>query len=310
MVRSCASRQNKSKQIVHQQNQPPRIQAAATSTKRSIVRSTYYEMLGRIFLAVQSCEQNSSLAAALQKAGFGKDELARGKKLAERGQELIDRKAEEAFEDRIYEHNMHSSAAEVEMWQSTVSFLLKKAVEDPTLVARTLGTNLHAHDHNITVVAQSLRTLGMLRTEPRVYEQIGSEQQVHDLLTRGWALLGKVFRNGRIIMSPSSAGHAEHPVFAEIAEQRADMVKWLSAFGAACAMLDGAPAQLGELGYVPEGIGLALGGTSFGVPLHLRAQREELPELDNLRPDPGWSAGRQGRNNENLGQGFVEPTFE
>src|SRR5690554_3868497 len=277
---------------------------------RPIVRSTYYQLLGHIVVAVESCEQNSSLASALQKAGFGEDKLSLGRKLAEKGQALISRKALEAFEDRIYEHNIHYSASEVEMWQSTVSFLLKKSVDDPNLIARTMGTSVHATDHTITVVAQTLRMIGMLRTDERVYESLGGKQKVHDLLNRGYAMLTKIYRNGDIATSPSSAGLATNPIFAEIEAHRAAMVAWMREFGAACAKLSEAPTVLGELGYVPDGVGLPLGGSAFNVPLHERGQRAELPSLDNLKPDPGWSIGRQGRNRENLGGGFVEPTFE
>lgn len=274
------------------------------------MRSTYYHLLGQIVVAVESCEQNSSLAGALQKARFGKDQLSQGRKLAQSGQKLITRKAEEAFEDRIYEHNMHYSAAEAEMWQSTISFLLKKSLDDPTLVGRAMGTSVHATDHNITVIAQVLRTLGVLRTDPRVHEALGGEHKVHDQLNRGFAMIGKIFRNGNIIMRPSSAGPADNPIFAEITAQRSAMVQWVRELGAASAKLSDSPLLLGELGYVPEGVGLEMGGNAFNVPLHERGQRDELPELDNLKPDPGWSIGRQGRNNENMGEGFVEPTFE
>ena len=274
------------------------------------MRSTYYHLLGQIVVAIESCEQNSSLAAALQKAGFGQDQLQLGRKLAQKGQELISRKALEAFEDRIYEHNMHYSAGEVEMWQSTVSFLLKKSLDDPAIIARTLGTSVHASDHTVTVVAQTLRTLGVLRTDSRVYEALGGEISVHDQLNRGFAMLTKIFRNGDIALRPSSAGLAENPIFAELSAQRSAMVAWVSQLGAAAAKLKDSPLLLGELGYVPEGVGLHLGGSAFNVPLHERGQRAELPELDNLKPDPGWSIGRQGRNSENWGPGFVEPTFE
>lgn len=274
------------------------------------MRSTYYHLLGQIVVAIESCEQNSSLAAALQKAGFGEDQLSLGRKLAESGQKLISRKALEAFEDRIYEHNMHYSAGEVEMWHSTISFLLKKAVDDPALVARTLGTSVHATDHTVTIVARTLRALGVLRTDSRIHEALGGKIPVHDQLNRGFTMMVKIFSNGDITLRPSSAGLAANPIFAEIAAQRAAMVQWVTKLGAAAGKMSDSPLLLGELGYVPEGVGLPLGGNAFNVPLHKRGQREELPELDNLKPDPSWSIGRQGRNNENWGPGFVEPTFE
>jgi len=62
---------------------------------------------------------------------------------------------------------------------------------------------------------------------------------------------------------------------------------------------------------VPAGVGLPLGGASFAVPLHQRAQQNPPgPEACSTAPCASWSVGRQGRNRENLGQGFIEPTFK
>ncbi len=170
---------------------------------------------------------------------------------------------------------------------------------------------MHGHNHTVTVVAQALRIIAMVRTEPRIHEKMGKGRSVTDLIIRGWTLLFKVFRNGQILIAPSSAGDPNAALFDEIEAQHAAMVDWITALGQATAKMKGEPGLLGELGYVPEGVGLPLGGTSYGVPLHQRAQRAELPDPTDQRPDPGWSAGRQGRNRENLGAGgWVEPTFE
>lgn len=270
----------------------------------------YFHLLGHIFLAVEACEHNSSLADALGKAGFGKDQIARGKELAHKGEELIDRKAEEVGEDRIYEHNTHSAADEVEMWKSTAAFRLKKSVDDASLIKKALGKNIHAHNHTVTLVAQSLRLIAMIRAEPKVHENLGSPRQIEDLLIRGWVLLSKLYKNSSILMAPGATADPDEPVFADIREQHRAMFDWLNRLGQATEKLAKQPALLGELGYVPEGVGLPLGGTSYAVPLHQKAQRDELPDMDDLRPDPGWSAGRQGRNRENLGKGWVEPSFE
>lgn len=269
----------------------------------------YFHLLGHIFLAVEACEHNSSLASALNSAGFGKEKLSRGKQLAMTGEKLISRKAEEAGEDRIYEHNTHNATSEVEMWKSTVSFRLKKALDDAGLIKKTLGDDLHAHDHTVSIVAQSLRIIGMIRTSPKIHEALGSERSIQDLLIRGWVLLNKVYRNGQVLMAPGSAGDPDHAIFEEIARHEAEMMAWVAQLGAATEKVKD-PVLLGELGYVPVGVGLPLGGTAYGVPLHQKAQRDDLPDMNDLRPDPGWSAGRQGRNRENLGKGWVKPTFD
>jgi hypothetical protein len=274
------------------------------------MNAPYFHLLAQIYLAVEACEEDSSLAGALEKAGFGASKLGSGRELFEAGQELVDRKAEEAGDDRIYEHNLHGSGEEVEMWKSTAAFQLKKALDDPGLVDQALGKSLHAHNHTVTIVAQALRLIGMVRTHPTIHEKLGSGRKVKDLLVRGLVLLSTLFKNGDILMSPGSAGDPDHAIFDEITERKWRMIEWVGELGAAAQKMSGQPELLGVLGYVPEDVGIPLGGTAYSVPLHEKAQREDLPEFDNLRPDPGWSAGRQGRNRENLGGGWVEPTFE
>jgi hypothetical protein len=270
----------------------------------------YFHLLGHIFLASDACERNSSLASAMEKAGFGKDKIAQGMKLAKNGEQLIARKGEAVGEDRIYEHNLHKAASEVEMWRSTASFRLKKAIDDQALIKKTMGKDIHAHDHTVTIVAQSLRTIAMIRAEAKLHEPLSEGGSVEDLIIRGWVLLNKVYRNGQVLMAPGAAGDPDNAIFEEIAEQQAAMLAWIAELGQAAEKLKGQPALIGELGYVPAGVGLPLGGTSYAVPLHEKAQRADLPDMDDLRPDPGWSAGRQGRNRENLGKGWVKPSFE
>lgn len=270
----------------------------------------YFHLLGHIFVAVEAYEQRASLASVMDNAGFGADQIDEGRALLARGEELIDRKADEVGDDRIYEHNLHKAADEVEMWKSTAAFRLKKALDDESLVDDVLGRELHADNHTVTVVGQSLRLIAMVRTHADIHEQLGSPRQVKDLLVRGWVLLEKLFKNGDILMSPGSAGDPDAPVLGDIMAHRVAMFDWLAQLGQAAASLADDPGQLGYIGYVPEGVGLPLGGTAYSVPLHEKAQREDLPDMDDLRPDPGWSAGRQGRNRENLGSGWVEPTFD
>ena len=270
----------------------------------------YFHLIGHIFLAVEACEHNSSLTSALGKAGLAKDEIARGRELAETGEQLISRKAEAVGEDRIYEHNLHNSASEVEMWKSTVSFRLKKALDDASLLKKIMGEELHSGNHTVTLVAQSLRIIAMIRAEPKIHEALGSERSIEDLLIRGWTLLNKVYRNGQVLMAPGAAGDPDNAIFEEIAEHEAAMLKWIASLGQSTEKMGEQPSLLGELGYVPKGVGLPLGGTSYAVPLHQKAQRSDLPDMADVRPDPGWSAGRQGRNRENLGKGWVTPTFD
>ena len=270
----------------------------------------YFHLLGHIFLAVDACEHNSSLADALGKAGFGKERIAKGRDLVDDALELVERKTEEVGEQRIYNHAVHGAADEVEMWKSSAEFRLKKALDDPAVLAKALGKDLHAKDHTVTVIAQALRLIAMVRAEPKINEALGTGRSVEDLIIRGWVLLNKLFKNGDILIAPGASGDPSAEVFADLEDHRQKMIRWVDRLGRASEDLRDQPSLLGELGYVPEGVGMPLGGTAYGVPLHQRAQREDLPDMTDLRPDPGWSAGRQGRNSENLGKGWVKPSFE
>jgi hypothetical protein len=271
----------------------------------------YFHLLGHVFLATEACEHHSSIADALAKAGFDKSKIKSGTALAERGQELIDRKLEEGGEDRIVEHSVHNAADEVEMWHQSTSFLLKKGVDDGSLLEKALGKHIHAEDHTVTVVAKSLRTIAMIRVEPTLQEALGGGQKTKDQIIRGFTLLTKLFRNGNLMMSPGSAGDTDAEVFDEIAEQVEKMSDWVSELGRATDNMGTDQVSiLGEVGYVPEGIGLPLGGTAYDVPLHEKAQRSTPPDPDDVKPAPGWSIGRQGQNRENLGEGWVKPKFE
>lgn len=271
----------------------------------------YFQLLGHVFLASTACEKHSTTADALSKAGFGKAELQKGTELAEEGQELIDRKLEEGGDDRIIGHAVHSAADEVEMWHQTTSFLLKKAVDDESLLEKTLGGHIHAEDHTVTVVAKSLRTIAMIRTEPKLHEALGTGQKTRDLIIRGSTLLTKLYRNGDLLMQPGSSGDTDAAVFDDIRRHVKEMSDWIAELGRATDKMGVDQASLlGEIGYVPEGVGIPLGGTAYGVPLHEKAQRSTPPDPDDTSPAPGWSAGRQGQNRENLGKGWVQPKFE
>jgi hypothetical protein len=271
----------------------------------------YFHLLGHVFLATEACEQHSSIADALAKAGFGKAKIKKGLELAEEGQALIDRKMEEGGEDRIIEHSVHNAADEVEMWHQTTRFLLKKAIDDGPLLEKTLGSHIHAEDHTVTVAAKALRTIAMIRTEPKLHEALGKGQKTRDVIIRGFTLLTKMFKNGDLMMAPGSSGDTDAAVFDDIKKQVAQMQEWVAELGRATDKMGVDQASLlGELGYVPEGVGIPLGGTAYGVPLHEKAQRSTPPDPDDVKPAPGWSIGRQGQNRENLGKGWVEPKFE
>lgn len=269
----------------------------------------YYYLLGAVLSASDACHNDGRVADALDKAGLAKARQRAGAELAAHGQALIKRRTALGG-DRISDHNVHLSADEVGMWRRTTLFVLGKAVDDAGLLAQARAEDLHGTDHSVTVAAQALRLIALLRAEPRVHETLGHGQRTRDIVNRGWTLLRKMFNNGELLMSPGAAGNPGDAVFADLAEARTELQAWLLELDAAARKIAAQPEVLARLGYVPDNVGLPVGGASYAVTLHESARRAEPPDLSDLRPDPGWSAGRQGRNRENLGKGWVEPKFK
>jgi hypothetical protein len=271
--------------------------------------NAYYQVLGHVFTAVHACKESGELQAVLQKGGLPKSATGEGEQLAHRAEDLIRKKVDAVGEDRIREHSVHASASEVEMWMQTVAFRVKKAVEEESVVELVLAREIHAHEHAVTVVAQSLRMMSMLRCDDRVYDALGGARPTRQLLNQGQSLLKKLYKAAELRLEPDG-DEAQLPVFDELETTERDMKAWLRQLDAA----SGAVAEkdlrlLGRLGWVPEGAGLPVGGTSYAVVLHERGQTE-APDPNNVYDCTGWSIGRQGRNRENLGKGWTASSPE
>lgn len=270
----------------------------------------FFQLLGHVELVVQTSQHNPEAKSALQANGFGGDKLAEGHEMIELGETLPDRRNEEAEEDKIMEHGVHSSATEVEMWMQTAAFRVKKAVDDQALVDKVTGSDIHADDHVIEVVARAFRMMGMIRTNGVIHEKLGKGRSVKDLLIRGNTLLRKLLGNGDKLMSPGHVGDATAPVFEDIKKLRRQMTIWVQDLDVAADQMSDQAELLGELGYVPDDVGLPLGGTGYSITLHERSQREPPDPDEEPKGDPGWTIGRQGRNDENMGKGWVDPSFD
>ena len=270
----------------------------------------YFQLLGHVALVVHTCESNPDVASALDAKGFGPSKLKTAQQLLREGEALPDRRDEEVGDERIAEHGVHSAATEVEMWMQTAAFRLKKAVDDEEVLRKALGDAIHAHDHTVTVAAKAFRMMGMIRANPTLHEQFGTDRSVKDLLIRGNTLLAKLFDAGDTWLSPGHAGDPDHEVFAEIEQSRRSLTKWLQKLDEVATLLSDQPAILGELGYVPEDVGLPVGGTGYSITLHERSHREPPDPNEEPKGDPGWTIGRQGQNNENMGKGWVDPSFD
>lgn len=268
----------------------------------------YYHLLGHIFVAVHACHSQAEARDTLAKVGFGKELVERGRKLVEEGEALIARRLDEEGEDRTIEHGLHVAVTELEMWQRSVEYLVKRKLDNAQLVELTFGYDLHAEEHTLTAVARALRTLSMLRTRPDVQETFSSPRAMHDQLVTGWTLLNKVFRYTKLRLAPGVGSNKNGAVFEALARHESAMTAWLQDLQTATGKMSDKPKMLGYIGFLPAGVGLPLGGAAHDVVLHEQARRA-APNPADARPTSGWSVGRQGRNRENLGKGFIEPTF-
>ncbi|TXD34217.1 hypothetical protein FRC96_14385 [Lujinxingia vulgaris] len=268
-----------------------------------------YRLMAHAFVATHTWEAYPDVREAMSKAGLNKDGVERGKALLAEAEALVAARKEEAAEDRIGEHAIHMAVAELEMWLQTVRASLRHKVKVEEVIKRALDHHLHASEHTLSAVAGALRTLAVLRTDPRVVEGFGSRRALHDLLIHGQTLLTKVFTLTRQRLEPG-LGTTVAPAYDALEAHRGKLIGWLVELDRAVSNVGDRPDVVGLIGYVPPGVGLPLGGASFAVTLHQRAQQSP-PDLNSASADcAGWSIGRQGRNRENLGPGFIEPSFE
>ncbi len=266
----------------------------------------FYLLVGHAFVAADGLTHSAELCQTLAKLGFDKSMANKAEGLAQEGEVLIEARREQ-HEDRIAEHAMHAAATEVEMWLQTTRFLLKKSLDAET-IDLAMGKSIHAHDHVVTVVAQALRTLASIRTNDAIAQALGADRKAHDVACRGWSLLKRLCDSTEIRLD--SHKHEDRAVFQKIENHAGAIRIWLESLDAAAAQIpEKSIGLLAHLGYVPNGVGRPLGGTSFNVVRHERGQGH-VPNPDEAFPSTGWSIGRQGRNKENLGKGWVEPTFK
>ncbi len=251
----------------------------------------YYHLVGQL-VAVSHADTQG--AAILKKVGIDASTLKKGAELAHKGEKLVDDYLEEFGADRIVEHELHVAAGEIEMWMQTVEFLLSKELSESD-VATALGADLHGDSHLATVIAQAHRLIAMMQTDAEVISAIGGERRVRDVATRGWALLKRLYRSTRTRLDGAESHLASH---------HEAMRAWLANIDSATQKVtDGDLANLGRTGHVPNGKGIPVGGTAYGVVLHERGQGS-VPNPKDKKPCSGWSIGRQG-NRENLGKGWA-----
>ncbi len=269
----------------------------------------YYHLLGHVFVAVHACHSQADAREMLSKAGFGKDLVERGRKLVEEGEALVTRRLDEEGEDRTIEHGLHIAVSELEMWLRSAEFLVKRKLDNAQLIELAFGHDLHAEEHTLTAIARAIRALSLIRTRSDIQETLGNPRAAHDVVVTGWALLNKVFKYTKMRLVAGPLSDENGTVFAALAQHEAAMRTWVLELQAASENMKDKPKILGYIGFLPAGVGLPMGGAAYDVVLHEQARRA-APNPADAKPTSGWSVGRQGRNRENLGKGFVEPTFD
>lgn len=272
------------------------------------MRVPFYRLMGQIFVAAATWESVPDVREALSKAGLTKDQVDAGLRLVAEGEALIARRDLEGVEDWAATQTLNKGLAELDMWQQTVASALRSKGGSPEVMERAIKHGLVAKDQTVSTVASAIRTLGVLRTDAEVGAAF-DERTLHDLIVRGRTILARTISSGAVYLQDRSRGEGP-AVYRDLEAHSEKMQAWVSEqLGQAAAKVKAQPEILGLVGYLPDGVGRPDGGTSFAVPLHQRAQRE-APDPSQEGSRSGWSIGRQGRNKENLGGGFVEPSFE
>ena len=263
----------------------------------------FYPLAGHVYVAAHSAAHHKLAQVVLTKAGFGDALIQEGLELSEQVDTLLHERESGYPEDKNLGHTIHSACEEVERWMQTLRFRLRKAGFSHEVQAITLGHDLHAHDHNVSVIAQALRAIAIVRTmEAEHVGALGSAQSVIDLLAQGNTLLNKLYRNAQNFVAESYLVPAGSPVLFEFDRLRSLMSAWMGKLDEATSKVEDLRA-LGLIGYTPWGVGLPVGGLGFGVTKHERA-KTSAPDPNSAHLTSGWALGRQG-NNENLGQGWL-----
>jgi hypothetical protein len=265
----------------------------------------YFQLLGHVLLAAHTAEHDADCAAALKAAGFDHAKIEAGVELARQGEELVEQRMSETVEDKNLEHSLHSAVAELEMWFQTVEFQLRKGGIKGEMLEATLGHDVHGKKHTATAVAQGLRIIGMIRANEALQAAVGGGRKSADLLIKGHTLLKKVYRWSEDLVMPTSIAPESQDIFKKIFKQVEEMTRWLDALDAA-AQRSSQLEAFGKLGWLAEGKGLPVGGTSYAVTLHERAKQAAPSPVQ--KTTSGWSLGRQG-NRENLGKGWIAPVY-
>ncbi len=259
-----------------------------------------FDALAQASLFLDTLGRHSGLRSLLDASGYSQSLHDAGKKAVHDAQEALDSVAHELQDDKIPGHLVHTAVAELEMWQETARARARKALGDDPRLPILMGDHVHGPSHTATAMARALRFESSLRLDADLRDLFGGARSAEDLLQRGKALLRKLNR-----LAEDDAHPAKTDADGLLRAPSAALRAWLDkAQPIAARALAGRPDELGLLGFVPADLGAPLGGTAFNVTRHAQTRRE-APVGGPSDPDPSWSVGRQGRNREDVGKGYI-----
>lgn len=261
-----------------------------------------HSLLTEAVLLTQTAAHHNDIKGLLGGAGYTESVHQAGLQLIKRAHGELQRIYAQVQSDKASVHLIHSAATELEMWLQTARQRGLKAMLSQEQVEIAVGSHLHGPDHTLTVMAQALRFLSLVRTDEELREALGSHRSVGDLLQRGHVLLCTLWRCALDAALPEGTGAHQ-----QIQSLSHELQTWVDgAHQAAERGLSGKARLMGMVGYTPEAIAIPLGGAAGRVTLHQRT-RGQAPKGGPSAAAPGWSAGRQGRNAQNQGQGYHPP---
>lgn len=263
-------------------------------------RTPIQSALAHAALFIDTVDHHAGLRDALQNAGYTQALHRQGEEAIEKAQEALDHITHHVQTDKLAGHLVHTAATEVEMWHQTARFRVRKALgADHPQVDDLMGADVHGPNHTTAVLAQAERFTSLVRLDDALRAQLDDKMSVEDLLQRGNALRVKLVRLAEDNAHPHDTDADSH-----IAPAAAALNAFLEqATSQAKSALRDQPSLLGMLGITPADQASPLGGTASSVTRHERTFRE-APQQRPAPPAPGWSAGRQGRNNKNVGKGY------
>lgn len=258
------------------------------------MRMPFPHCLGHLVLITHSAHTNDVSLQLFERLGFHHDDLHLADQLLSEAVSSMQLVAASAPDPRIIDHEIHLAVGQVDQWLQALRITLSPFYDTHQL-DNLLGSSIHGPTHPLTVIAQAIHLLNLVRTSPGLINQLGGTRTTEDHINRGWAMLNRIYSAMRFQLSSPS-----------VQEAYTQVLQWLTRLNLAVDQADLSKEDLTRLvffGFIPDGHGLPIGGTGLNIVLHQNAQGS-IPDPNNTGSTSGWSIGRHG-NRENLGKGWA-----